>query len=194
MDGTGRDGITEPPHHKSTAHWAVLIIQNRVEDSIMFLKGNNLRRQDDKVLLTDEKEGWLGNRSLHIIHIFIIKESFLHRIPILKLDANPSCSSEGRGARNASLQSDLIISTSTLHFYFLNYKWETSQWHLSCRKTWKSIFQHPSNFNTSKALSCHTLSLSSLIRFSIVRIVISVSNVTSLHDCLFNCQNGKSNC
>ena len=31
-------------------------------------------------------------------------------------------------------------------------------------------------------------------RFSIVRIVISVSNVTSLQDCLFNCQNGKSNC
>ena len=27
-----------------------------------------------------------------------------------------------------------------------------------------------------------------------VRIVISVSNVTSLQDCLFNCQNGKSNC
>ena len=31
-------------------------------------------------------------------------------------------------------------------------------------------------------------------RFSIVRIVISVSNDTSLQDCLFNCQNGKSYC
>ena len=32
------------------------------------------------------------------------------------------------------------------------------------------------------------------LRFSIVRILISVSNVTSLQDCLFNCENGKSNC
>ena len=31
-------------------------------------------------------------------------------------------------------------------------------------------------------------------RFSIVRIVISVSNVTSLQDCLFNRQNWKGNC
>ena len=38
----------------------------------------------------------------------------------------------------------------------------------------------------------YPLKRSPTFRFSIVRIVISVSNVTSLQDCLFNCQNGKT--
>ena len=41
---------------------------------------------------------------------------------------------------------------------------------------------------SSVTINCHEF------RFSIVRIVISVSNVPSLQDCLFNCQNGNSNC
>ena len=45
----------------------------------------------------------------------------------------------------------------------------------------------------ANAVHCHNLLSDNNdcheFRFSIVRIVISVSNVTSLQDCLFNCQN-----
>ena len=63
---------------------------------------------------------------------------------------------------------------------------------------WKERDQIKNIARIANAVQCHNQLSGNKdcheFRFSIVRIVISVSNVTSLQDCLFNCQNGKSNC
>ena len=93
------------------------IRKNRVEDSIMLVKADNLHRQYKKFYwLTEKKE----NRGLRIYaYVIRIFYTFLLSAPYLLLfwsltALRSSCSSEERWARTVSLQSDKIISTSTL--------------------------------------------------------------------------------
>ena len=94
--------------------------------------------------------------------------------PILKFDGDSSSSSNGRGARNVSLKSDQITSTSTLtlSLYHLNYKWEASmlQKYLEINQGMDGciLLQHPSLYTSwynlyYKALSCHIMSSSSSV-------------------------------
>ena len=73
----------------------------------------------------------------------------------------------------------------TLSVLSLNETWHRCDYNLV-----EDLDKHPRRlFKTSQelwnAVQCHEF------RFSIIRILISVSNVTSLQDCLCNCPNGK---
>ena len=69
---------------------------------------------------------------------------------------------------------------------------------------WRGLFKRQAQITNknieriANAVQCHSWLSGNKdgheFRLSIVRTVISVSNVTSFQDCLFNCQNGKNNC
>ena len=124
--------------------------QNKVEDSIMLFKADNLHRQDrNAVINVWRNRSRAGEQGLHIINICIIKESFFHLNPILKSDSDSSSSKE------------CLSALLSLDIYHLNYKWEASQ----CRNTSKSIERSTSFkiyfWTGNKALSCRIMPSSS---------------------------------